>query len=158
MKFAPTLAVTASLLAAGNVRAATSCPAAMSKNEAVQMQTRIFSALEREDQSAWDLLVAPDFLAFERGKPYAGAEFFGLIASAHRAGLKLSWSVTDPRVEADCNLVVMSYVNRGSIAVRGGDPKTERWLETVAVRKEAQGWRAFLVTSMAAANEAAKAP
>ena len=153
MKTGLAIAIAGVLLTANGARAATACPADwLSPDGAVRMQTRLFSALEHENRAAWDLLVAPDFLAFERGKPYGAGAFFDLIVSAHRAGARAHWSVTDPRVEADCNLAVMSYVNSGDVALAGGAPKPMHWLETVAFRRDPKGWRAFLVTSVVAAE------
>ena len=122
----------------------------LSKDAAVVLQTQLFSAMANEDRELWKRLTASDFVAFERGKQYGSDAFFDLIAGAHKAGFKFVWSVTEPRVEAGCNLVVMSYVNSGSIAEKDSAPKPTRWLESVAFRKDGGGWRAFLVTSMRA--------
>ena len=156
MKSVSLLAAAITLATTVSVRAAPACPVdPLSESQAVQIQTRIFSAIEHEDRAAWNLLVTTDFSAAERGKLYDSAKFFGMIASAHSAGLKLNWAVTGQRFEADCNLAIMSYINHGSVADRGESPKKVRWLETTAFRNDATGWRVFPVTSMRAADEVA---
>jgi ketosteroid isomerase-like protein len=159
MKLAPLIALAALIPSLSNARSATTCSAdTLSKDQAVELQTQIFAALEHEDRPAWDHLVAPDFLAFERGKHYDSGAFFGLVVAAHKTGLKLTWSVTGPRVAADCQLAIMSYTNAGSVTDSGGQQKSKRWLETVTFRKDAPGWRAILVTSMVDEEETAKEP
>jgi hypothetical protein len=157
MKLVCLLAWTLGFAMPSSVFAAPACPEdPLSEGQAVQIQGQLFSALEHEDRTAWNLLVAPDFSAAERGKLYDSTNFFNLIASAHRAGIKLSWSVTEERIQSDCKLAIMSYVNEGSVTNKGEDPAKVRWLETTAFRKEAEGWRVFLVTSMREADEVAR--
>ena len=120
----------------------------LSPAQVISLQTRLFAALGQDDRRTWDLLVAPEFRAFERGKQYSSSDFFGLVADVHKKGIQLVWSVTESHIESDCRLAVMSYVNVGSIAERGDQPKPQRWLETVAFRLDGSTWRAVLMTSM----------
>jgi hypothetical protein len=151
MNRAPLLAIVLASLIMARAHANMACPSeTLSESQAVELQTRLFSAMSEENRGAWDRLVTPDFVAFERGKQYDSGDFFNLIAAAHKSGRKLVWSVTQPRVQADCNLVVMSYINVGSVAEKDSPPKPVRWLESVAFRKDGDAWRAFLVTSMRA--------
>lgn len=143
------------ILIIGKAHANMACSSeVVSEQQAVELQTRLLNALSQEDRHAWDRLVAPDFVALERGKQHDRNDFFNLIAGAHKSGLTVVWSVTQPRVEADGKLLVMSYVNVGNIVEKEGPAKPMRWLETVAFRKDGEAWRAFLVTSMRA-DEAA---
>lgn len=123
---------------------------ALSPAQVIGLQTRLFTAMGQDDRRTWDLLVAPEFRAFERGEQYSGPDFFGIVADAHKKGIQLVWSVTESHIEIDCKLAVMSYVNVGSIAERGEQPRPQRWLETVAFRLDGSTWRAVLMTSMRA--------
>ena len=155
MNHTPLLAIALASLIMGKAHANMACPSeTLSESQAVELQTRLFSAMSQEDRGAWDRLVTPDFVAFERGKQYGSGDFFNLITAAHKSGHKFIWSVTQPRVEADCKLVVMSYINVGSVAEKDSPPKPVRWLESVAFRKDGEAWRAFLVTSMRADQSA----
>lgn len=125
---------------------------ALTVNQAIKLQMRLFDALGREDKVAWDELAAPDFRAFERGKEFAKREFFQILVDAHKSGKQLRWSVAEARVQSDLNLVILSYVNVGSIALNGGDPTPTRWLETAAYRRAPGGWQLVLLTSERSAD------
>ena len=147
MKTLLTIAALAAAMVPVGASAAPACSTALTPDQAVQLQMRMFDALGREDRGAWDEIAAPDFRAFENGKELTKDSFFQILLDVHKSGRRIRWSVTEPRVEADCNLATLSYVNVGSIALNGGEPAPVRWFETAAYRRTSDGWRLFLVTS-----------
>jgi len=86
------------------------------EEQAVELQTTLLGAMLREDRDAWDRRVAPDCLGFEQGKQDGSGDVFELVAVARKEGYKMAWSVTEPRVAYDRELLLMSYVNVGGIA------------------------------------------
>ena len=120
--------------------------------EAAQLQTSVFEVLGREDRGTWNAIVAADCRAFERGEEFDKNGFFFMILAAHRAGRQIKWSVQEPRVEISVKLLLISYINVGSIRIGIGEPKKVHWLETAGYRWAENRWQLFHVTSMRAAN------
>jgi hypothetical protein len=124
------------------------CPAAADQMGAIlKVQGELFSALENEDQPAWQQSTVRDFMAFEGGRRYGRTAFFELIRQAHASGQHFSWSVTLPRLEVDCTVATLVYVNQGYV-IRGGSRSAVSWLETATFRYDAGTWRAVFVESM----------
>lgn len=127
--------------------ASASCSTALATSQAIRLHASMFDILSRDDEASWNKLATPDFKAFERGKEYGRAAFFDLVSSVHKSGRRIRWTITQPQVDADCSLTVISYVNVGSIALNDGTPSPVKWLETAAYRRTSDGWQLFLLSS-----------
>lgn len=135
-------------LIAKPVAARETCPSAFDQMGAImRAQADMFAALENEDQPAWQRSTVRDFLAYEGGRRYGRTEFFELIQHAHANGRHFSWSMTRPRLEMDCTLATLVYVNQGYV-IRGSSWSAASWLETTTFRYAAGTWRAVFVESM----------
>jgi hypothetical protein len=140
------------VLIATPVAAHEHCPDPLTQTEAiVSVQTDILSALENEDKVTWERLTVRDFVAFESGHRYGRTDFFELMRSAHAAGRRFEWSVTNPRIEVSCTLATLAYVNQGSVT-QGSSHAAVSWLETATFRYNAGEWRAVFVESMRKAD------
>lgn len=113
----------------------------------VEVQTKLFAALEEEDQQAWERLTVRDFVAFEGGQRYGRTGVFDLVRSAHAAGRHFQWSVADPRLETACTVATLIYVNHGAIT-EGASRSDISWLETATLRYGGGGWRVVFMESM----------
>lgn len=130
------------------VAAAEMCPPAFDQARAImKVQADLFAALENEDQPAWERSTVRDFVAFEGGRRYGRSAFFEEIKHAHANGHHFSWSVSSPRVEVDCTVATLIYVNQGYV-IRGSSWSPASWLETATFRYAAGQWRAVFVESM----------
>ena len=137
-------------LIAKPVAARETCPSAFDQMGAImRVQADMFAALENEDQPAWQRSTVRDFLAYQGGRRYGRTEFFELIQHAHANGRHFSWSMTRPRLEIDCTLATLVYVNQGYV-IRGSSWSATSWLETATFRYAAGTWRAVFVESMRA--------
>jgi hypothetical protein len=124
------------------------CPVQSNQMAAVaDTQTKLFAALEGEDQKTWERLTDPDFVAFEGGQRYSRQAIFDLIKSAHAANRHFQWSVTEARIETDCTVATLIYTNRGAIT-EGTSRSPVSWLETVTFRYADGVWRAVFLESM----------
>jgi hypothetical protein len=63
-----------------------------------------------------------------------------MVKSFHESGKVVVWTVTDPHVEATCNLAWITYTNRGSMK-DGSGKKDLAWLESAVLEKQAGTWR-----------------
>jgi hypothetical protein len=130
------------------VGAAETCPTAFDQIGAItSVQADMFAALENEDQLARQRSTVRDFLAFEGGRRYGRTAFFEEIKHADANGHHFSWSVTSPRVEVDCIVATLIYVNQGYV-LRGSSWSPASWLEAATFRYAAGKWRAVFVESM----------
>lgn len=141
--------MTAALLASAPIPAQASMhgSSTLTPAAAAALQARVLAALGRGDRAAWQALTTSDFQAIEHGKAYDRDGFLQVLTGLQASGHTFRWSVTEPRLQADRDLAVLSYVNLGSIQVGEGPPSPVRWLETASFRREPDGWRLFLVTS-----------
>jgi hypothetical protein len=158
MKGLAVVLVAALMMSGVPVLAREKCPPASDRlAEITGVQTKLFAALEAGDLQAWERLTDPDFVGFDMAQRLSRTGMFGLIQSAHAAGKHFQWSVTEARVEADCTVATLIYVNRGSIT--DGTSRSEiSWLETATMRYVGGAWRVVFVESMrekAAADQSA---
>src|SRR5215469_7742951 len=102
-------AVATTVLIAASVAANAACPSPLNLMGAVmQVQADIFAALENEDRQAWERLTTRDFVAFEGGRRHGRTAVFNMVKYAHGTGRQFTWSVTSPRLEADCTIATLA--------------------------------------------------
>jgi hypothetical protein len=118
-------------------------PAAAEADVTVAMTA---AAAKTDDLEGFHAVTTPDFYAFENGKRFDGDALMQLIKTAHAGGTRYEWSVTQPRVEADCGMALITYVNVGSITVNGV-PQAMSWLESAELGFEGGRWRIHFFSS-----------
>ena len=127
--------------------AAAPCPAPPSADNAVTAAvTAMYAAAAKDDLDGFHAVTTPDFYAFDGGRRFDGDALMRLIRTAHAGGVKFTWSVTQPQVEADCGLALITYVNAGSMTANGvTQPVT--WLEAAELRYDGGSWRIHFFSS-----------
>ena len=106
-----------------------------------------FASLEQESLQDWKQLVTTDFVGFEGGKRLDRQQLFDLIKQAHADGRHYKWSVTEEKSQADCEIGILYYVNKGSVTDAAGANEVT-WLETAAFRRDTSRWRLFFIESV----------
>ena len=134
-------ALAVALLSARASADAHPCPLTRQDSAAVvsAMQT-MFAAATTHDLAKFHSVVAPDFYAYDGGKPFAGDELMQLAKSLHAAGKVYVWSVNDPHVDGTCDTAWITYTNRGSVTDASGK-KDLTWLESAVLQKQHGAWR-----------------
>ena len=127
--------------------AAAPCPAPpLADNDVTAAVTAMYAAAAKDDLDGFHAVTTPDFYAFDGGKRFDGDALMQLIRTAHAGGVKFTWSVTQPKVEADCGLALITYVNAGSVTANGV-PQPVTWLESAALRYDGGRWRIHFFSS-----------
>lgn len=120
-----------------------SAPAACPVNaEADVSQTMrdMYAALQADDLTAWRAVTTQDFLAYDVGQRFDGDALLELIKVRHAEGFVFEWTVNDPKVEVDCNVALVTYVNTGSVT-QAGEKRPRTWLESATLKHDGQRWR-----------------
>lgn len=102
----------------------------------------MYAALAADDVAAWQAATSPGFFAFERGERFDRDTLARVIAEAHAKGRRFVWNVTEPVVDIDCKLAVVTYVNAGTI-----NEAPARWLESAWLRHDGSRWRVHFLHS-----------
>jgi hypothetical protein len=111
----------AAILPASASPASSAC-ASTSANQAqvAEAMRTMYAAATTEDLDKFHAVAAPDFYAFDGGERYDGDALTKMVKSFHDRGKIFVWTVTDPHVEATCDLAWITYINRGSIKDASG--------------------------------------
>jgi hypothetical protein len=94
----------------------------------------MYAAATNDDLDKFHTVAAPDFYAFDGGKRYDGDALMKMVRSFHDSGKVFVWTVTDPHVEATCDLAWITYINRGSMRDATGTLPLA-WLRIGCARK-----------------------
>ena len=128
------------LALAGRAAAAPCAPQTSAAADVAATLTAMYAAAKADDLDGFHAVTTPDFYAFESGRRVDGDGMMQIVKAAHAAGTRFEWSVTEPKVEADCRLAQITYVNVGSVTTNGANlPVT--WLESAALRYDGTRWR-----------------
>jgi hypothetical protein len=123
------------------VRASAACaPRASAEADVVKQVVEMYAALRVDDLARFRAAVAPGFYSFDGGKRFDGDALAAFIASAHSAGKRFEWSVTNPVVRMDCATALVTYTNVGAT----GDEtnlQPRSWLESATLRHLDGVWR-----------------
>lgn len=116
------------------------CPAADSAaTEAAQVVRDMYAALKTDDLTGWQAATTKDFFAYDVGQRFDGDALLNLIKDLHAQGAVFEWTVNDPKVEATCDMALVTYVNTGSVT-RDGVKRQVSWLESATLRHDGQRW------------------
>lgn len=100
----------------------------------------MYTALTLDDPARFRAVVAPGFYAFDGGERYEGDALLTLIATAHAAGKRFQWNVSQPVVRIDCTTALITYTNVGAMG-DATDMQPRSWLESATLRFAAGSWR-----------------
>jgi len=118
-----------------------SCPApATAAAEVGQTMRDMYAALMIDDLNAWRTVTTKDFFAYDVGQRFDGDALMELIKQRHAEGVVFEWTVNDPKVEVDCNVALVTYVNTGS-TTQAGVKRPRTWLESATLRHDGERWR-----------------
>ena len=118
-----------------------SCPTnAEDEAKVIDTMGQLFVAAKTDDLDRFHKVTAAEFYAFDGGKRFDGDGLMNLIKTAHAAGKRYEWKVTEPTVHLACNDAWITYTNRGSVQDETGT-KDLMWLESAFLHKEAGEWR-----------------
>lgn len=118
-----------------------SCPApATATAEAAQTMRDMYAALMADDVNAFRAATAKDFFAYDAGQRFDGDALIDLIKDLHARGMVFEWNVNDPKVEVDCNVALVTYVNTGSVT-QAGAKRPRTWLESATLKHDGARWR-----------------
>ena len=122
---------------------AVSSPAARAADDGPMAAVQgLFDAGARDDEAAFQRVVAPDFEAYDDGRIYPGASLMTTIEGLHRAGVKIVWGLQPPRLEVRGDLAFAHWINRGSVDLgEGQGPQPMVWLESAALERMGGAWR-----------------
>lgn len=106
----------------------------------------MYAAARTDDMAAFHAVSTPDFYAFDGGQRFDGDALMNMVKSLHAEGTRIEWSITQPKVEADCRRALITLVNVGSITTNG---KTQpvTWLEAAELHRDRNHWRIHFFTS-----------
>lgn len=100
----------------------------------------MYAALMIDDLNAWHAVTTKDFFAYDVGRRFDGDALMNLIKERHAQGVIFEWTVNDPKVEVDCNVALVTYVNTGSVT-QAGSKRPRSWLESATLRHDGERWR-----------------
>lgn len=119
----------------------TSCPApAQAVADVGQTMRDMYAALMTDDLYAFHAVTTKDFFAYDVGQRFDGDALIDLIKERHAQGVVFDWNVNDPKVEVDCNVALVTYVNTGSVT-QAGAKRPRSWLESATLRHDGARWR-----------------
>jgi hypothetical protein len=115
-------------------------PRADAEAQVVKRVVEMYAALAADDVTRFRAVVAPGFYAFDGGERYDGDALANMTATAHAAGKRFEWTVTDPVVRIDCSTALITYTNVGSMGdATSMQPRS--WLESATLRYTDGTWR-----------------
>lgn len=100
----------------------------------------MYAALMIDDLNAWHAVTTKDFYAYDVGRRFDGDALMNLIKERHAQGVVFEWTVNDPKVEVDCSVALVTYVNTGSVT-QAGAKRPRTWLESATLRHDGERWR-----------------
>jgi ketosteroid isomerase-like protein len=121
-------------------------PDTNAQSEAIVVIEEIFAAARTDDLPALLAVTTPDFYAYDGGRRFTAQSLMELVASAHAAGKRYEWSVTDPEVHVHCDFAWVTYINQGSIEDSAGRQEST-WLESVVLEYAGDHWKARFLHS-----------
>ncbi|HEY6375290.1 MAG TPA: nuclear transport factor 2 family protein [Edaphobacter sp.] len=110
------------------------------KVKVVEAMQQMYVAATKDDLDGFHKVAAAEFFAFDGGKRFDGDALMNLIKTAHDAGKRYEWKVTEPEVHLTCNDAWIAYTNRGSLQDESGT-KSLTWLESAFLHKEGDVWK-----------------
>jgi ketosteroid isomerase-like protein len=116
------------------------------QNQIVDTVNTIFTALQTDDDTKLNSVVAPDFYAFDGGRRFNGEAIITLFKALHAAGKRYEWSVTEPDIHISGNTAWITYINKGSITDASGRVD-QQWLESAFLEKQEGIWKIVFVHS-----------
>lgn len=131
-------------------------PISADQKQVVDVLNSVFTAAKADDTPKFDSLIAPGFYMFDNGKRFDGDAIMALIKSAHAAGMKYDWNVTDPDVHIAGKTAWVAYINRGSITDAKGATQNITWLESADLEKQHGVWKLVFLESERALAEPQK--
>lgn len=141
------LAVGAALAAPAHACA----PKAAATVEVAQVMGAMYAALKADDSHGFHAVTTQDFFTFDGGKRFDSDALLNLIKAAHDRGAVYQWTISDPKVEVDCNTALITYTNIGSLTENGATrPLT--WLESATLVHDGARWRIRFFHSTRAAS------
>lgn len=141
--------------------AAENCPAPLTADGASRLQMDGSHFLSTLDRATYDRPTTPDFVVYENGKANSRDQKFAHFQQLIEAGNYAKWSVTEPHLQADCNVAVLNYRNIGKAKIGDVPPVSKQWWEVVVFHREGNGCKLSFQCSMrdaAIASHAAVAP
>ena len=136
------VALQAAACATAPAQAARACPSdPAAEQQASEAVRAFFAALAKDDLAGVRATTTDDFLAYDVGKQFTAATLVDTIAGAHKSGVKLEWNLGEIRTRTSCDLAWAHWVNRGSVAAPGKEPKPRNWLESAVLEREDGRWR-----------------
>jgi hypothetical protein len=118
----------------------TCAPRENAEAEVVKQVVEMYAGLAADDLTRFRAVVAPGFYAFDGGERYDGDALATLIATAHAAGKRFEWTVSQPVVRIDCTTALLSYTNVGAMGdATAMQPRS--WLESATLRYTDGIWR-----------------
>ena len=139
LMFAAQAAACATAPASAPARGCPSDPAEAQR--AADAVRAFFVALAKDDLPGVRAVTTEDFFAYDVGKRFTAASLVETIAGAHRSGVRLEWNLGEVRAHTSCDLAWAYWVNRGSVAAAGQEPKPRSWLESAVLEREDGRWR-----------------
>ncbi len=121
-------------------------PLSGEQQKVVAVMSTFFAAAHDDDLVKFHSIVAPDFYIYDNGVRFNGDSVMALIKSAHEAGKRYEWHVTEPDVHIDGRNAWIAYVNRGTIT-SGSVTTDQQWLESAILRKQSGKWKIVFVHS-----------
>jgi SnoaL-like domain len=106
----------------------------------------IFAAAKADDLTGFHAVAAPGFYLYDNGARFDGDAIMKLIKSAHDAGQRYDWNVTEPDVHIAGNTAWIAYVNKGSMT-SGSTTQQLSWLESAVLEKEGGSWKIVFMHS-----------
>ena len=121
-------------------------PLSGEQQKVVNVMTTFFAAAHDDDLSKFHSIVAPDVYIYDNGVRFNGDSVMALIKTAHDAGKRYEWHVTEPDVHIDGRNAWIAYVNSGTIT-SGSVTTNQQWLESAILRKQAGNWKIVFIHS-----------
>ncbi len=103
-----------------------------------------FGAVEKKDFDSMSKLITPDFTLFEGGHVW---NHDSLVTAFNKTpDLTIKYTMTDLKVQTDCNSAFIRYVNSGDLTMGEKNVKVT-WIESATFRKEQDTWKLAFVHS-----------
>jgi hypothetical protein len=117
------------------------CPSAENAmTEVPQVMRDMYSALRADDLGGFHAVTTTDFYSYDGAKRFDGDALMALVKAAHEKGSVYEWRVTEPHVEARCDMAYVTYVNVGSVTDAAGK-RPVTWLESAVLFHDKTRWR-----------------
>jgi hypothetical protein len=112
----------------------------------IDTMNTFFKALETENQSELNSVVAPDFYIFDNGAKFDRNSIVDFIRHVHASGKQVDWNITDPDIHVFGQIAWIAYVNKGRIS-SGGTSSDQSWLESAFLEKKSGKWKVDFMQS-----------